>query len=111
LPAGTFDTLVTGDQVSRGKPHPEPYLTAAARLGVDPSRCVAIEDSPTGVASAEAAGCVVLAVQNQVPLAAVPGRTVLHDLAAVTVADLVSLVSLASLAPERPGLQEPAARG
>jgi HAD superfamily hydrolase (TIGR01509 family) len=93
LPAGTFRTLVTGDQVSHGKPHPEPYLTAAQRLGVPPSGCVAIEDSPTGVASAEAAGCVVLAVQNQVPLAAAPGRTVLDDLAAVTVADLVSLAS------------------
>jgi HAD superfamily hydrolase (TIGR01509 family) len=93
LPAGTFRTLVTGDQVSRGKPDPEPYLTAAQRLGVHPSRCVAIEDSPTGVASAEAAGCVVLAVQNQVPLAAAPGRTVLDDLAAVTVADLASLAS------------------
>jgi HAD superfamily hydrolase (TIGR01509 family) len=93
LPAGTFDTLVTGDQVSRGKPDPEPYLTAARRLGVDPSRCVAIEDSPTGVASAEAAGCVVLAVRNQVPLAAAPGRTVLENLAAVTVEDLVALAS------------------
>jgi HAD superfamily hydrolase (TIGR01509 family) len=93
LPEGTFRTLVTGDRVSRGKPHPEPYLTAARRLGVQPSRCVAIEDSPTGVTSAEAAGCVVLAVQNQVPLAAAPGRTVLDDLDAVTVADLVSLAS------------------
>ena len=74
LPAGTFDTLVTGDQVTRGKPDPEAYLTAARRLGVQPSRCLAIEDSPTGVASAEAAGCVVLAVQNQVPLAPAPLR-------------------------------------
>jgi HAD superfamily hydrolase (TIGR01509 family) len=96
LPAGTFRTLVTGDQVSRGKPHPEPYLTAAQRLGVPPSACVAIEDSPTGVASAEAAGCVVLAVQNQVPLAAAPGRTVLDDLSAVTVADLAKLVAMVS---------------
>ncbi|HEX8092275.1 HAD family hydrolase [Jatrophihabitans sp.] len=91
LPPGTFRTLVTGDQVSRGKPDPEPYLMAAQRLGVQPSRCVAIEDSPTGVASAEAAGCVVLAVQNQVPVAAAPGRTVIDDLSAVTVADLASL--------------------
>ncbi|HEX8767605.1 MAG TPA: HAD-IA family hydrolase, partial [Jatrophihabitans sp.] len=89
----TFRTLVTGDQVSRGKPDPEPYLTAAQRLGVHPSRCVAIEDSPTGVASAEAAGCVVLAVQNQVPLAVAPGRTVLDDLATVTVADLAALAA------------------
>jgi HAD superfamily hydrolase (TIGR01509 family) len=93
LPAGTFDTLVTGDQVSNGKPDPEAYLTAAARLGVEPSRCLAIEDSPAGVASAEAAGCVVLAVRNQVPLAEAPGRTVLEDLDAVSVDDLATLVS------------------
>ena len=84
---------MTGEQVARGKPDPEAYLTAAHRLGVQPSRCVAIEDSPAGVASAEAAGCVVLAVQNQVPLAAAPGRIVLDDLAAVSVADLMALIS------------------
>jgi HAD superfamily hydrolase (TIGR01509 family) len=92
LPAGTFQTLVTGDQVERGKPDPEAYLSAAGRLGVDPARCVAIEDSPAGVASAEAAGCVVIAVQNQVPLAPAPGRRVLNDLGAVTVSDLLALV-------------------
>lgn len=92
LPPGTFATLVTGDQVSAGKPDPEAYLTAAARLGVEPHRCLAIEDSPAGVASAEAAGCVVLAVRNQVPLAGAPGRTVLDDLADVTVEDLAALV-------------------
>jgi HAD superfamily hydrolase (TIGR01509 family) len=93
LPAGTFQTLVTGDQVSRGKPDPEAYLTAAQRLGVPPSRCVAIEDSPTGVASADAAGCLVLAVQNQVPLATAPNRVVLDDLEGVTLADLQSLMN------------------
>jgi HAD superfamily hydrolase (TIGR01509 family) len=96
LPAGTFDTLVTGDQVRNGKPDPEAYLTAADRLGVPPSRCLAIEDSPAGVASAEAAGCVVLAVQNQVPLADAPGRTVLNDLDAVSLGDLAALVPAAS---------------
>ena len=60
LPPGSLATVVTGDQVEDGKPHPEAYLTAAARLGVDPAACVAIEDSPTGVASARAAGCVVV---------------------------------------------------
>src|SRR3954452_8624579 len=59
LPEGTFTTVVTGDEVADGKPHPEAYLTAAGRLGVSPTACVAIEDSPTGLASAEAAGCVV----------------------------------------------------
>jgi HAD superfamily hydrolase (TIGR01509 family) len=92
LPPGTFDTLVTGDVLERGKPDPEAYLTAAARLGVDPSRCVAIEDSPPGIASAEAAGCVVLAVPNQVPIATAESRTLVSDLAQVQVSDLISLV-------------------
>ena len=59
-----FDVVVTGDDVRDGKPHPEPYLRRAAALGVDPTECVAIEDSPTGVASATAAGCVVVAVPH-----------------------------------------------
>lgn len=68
LPPGSFSAVVTGDDVAHGKPHPEPYLLAARRLGVDPRRCVAVEDSPTGVASAHAAGCTVLAVAHHVPL-------------------------------------------
>ena len=48
LPEGTFDTIVTGDSVNQGKPHPEPYLQAAAALGVDPAATLAIEDSDTG---------------------------------------------------------------
>jgi HAD superfamily hydrolase (TIGR01509 family) len=68
LPDDTFATVVTGDAVTIGKPHPEPYLTAAELLGVDPSACVAIEDSNTGAKSAEAAGCTVLVVPNHVPV-------------------------------------------
>lgn len=68
LPADTFEIIVTGDSVSQGKPHPEPYLKAAALLGVDPSSCVAIEDSNTGARSAESAGCTVLVVPNHVPV-------------------------------------------
>ena len=60
LPAGTFAAVVPGDEVRHGKPHPEPYLTAAARLGVDPRDCLAIEDSATGTASAAAAGAAVV---------------------------------------------------
>ena len=48
LPPGSFATLVTGDVVTHGKPHPEPYLTAAERLGVRPQDCIALEDSPPG---------------------------------------------------------------
>ncbi|MGL5809264.1 MAG: HAD family hydrolase [Nocardioides sp.] len=70
LPAGTFDVVVTGDIVERGKPDPAPYLMAADLLGVTPSRCLAIEDSGTGAASASAAGCEVLVVPH---LVEVPG--------------------------------------
>lgn len=68
LPVTTFTAVVTGDAVSRGKPHPEPYLKAAAMLGVPPARCLAVEDSNTGARSAVAAGCTVLVVPNHVPV-------------------------------------------
>lgn len=70
LPPGTFAEVVVGDEVPRGKPHPDPYLLAARRLGADPRACVAIEDSPTGIASARAAGCAVLAVPHVVEVPA-----------------------------------------
>jgi HAD superfamily hydrolase (TIGR01509 family) len=66
LPPGSFTVVITGDEVSNGKPHPEPYLAAAAALGVRAKDCVAIEDSPTGVRSAVAAGCRTIAVPNVV---------------------------------------------
>jgi HAD superfamily hydrolase (TIGR01509 family) len=92
LPAGTFATVVTGDQVSDGKPHPEAYLTAAERLGADPAYCVAIEDSNTGIASAEAAGCVVVAVPHHVPIPAAPGRTIVDSLLDIDAGTLERLV-------------------
>jgi sugar-phosphatase len=52
----TPPVLVTADQVRHGKPHPEGFLTAAARLGVDPARCVVVEDAPPGIEAAHAAG-------------------------------------------------------
>lgn len=51
-----FDILVCGDMVARHKPEPDPYQLAVALLGCDPARCMAVEDSPTGIASAKAAG-------------------------------------------------------
>ncbi|HZM75384.1 MAG TPA: HAD family phosphatase [Candidatus Limnocylindrales bacterium] len=86
-----FDVLVCGDEVTHTKPHPEPYATAARLLGVDITRCVAIEDSPTGVASAVAAGATVLAVPNHVPLEAGPRVTLRESLAGVGLADLTAL--------------------
>lgn len=63
-----FDLVVSGDVVSQGKPHPEPYLHAARELGLNPADCVAIEDSPTGVASAVASGMATIAVPAHVDL-------------------------------------------
>ena len=80
--------MVTGEQVEHGKPHPEPYLTAAAALGVPPEECVAIEDSNTGAKSAEAAGCLVLVVENHVPVLEGPRRVFRDTLAGLTVAEL-----------------------
>lgn len=87
-PPGSFVASVTGDEVRNGKPHPEPYLAAAAELGIHPADCVAIEDSPTGVASALAAGCATLGVPHVVPIAAAPGLTLVESLDGFGLADL-----------------------
>ena len=92
LHADSFAAVVTGDQVVDGKPHPEAYLTAAARLGVDPTQCVAIEDSPTGIASARAAGCVVIAVPHTVSVSPAPGLRIVDSLVGLTVDRLAALL-------------------
>src|SRR5450631_3144371 len=58
------NVLVTADDVSAGKPSPEPYLLAVKRLGIDPTRCVVIEDAPAGIASARAAGARIVGVTS-----------------------------------------------
>lgn len=88
LPAGTFAAIVTGDQVELGKPHPEPYLMAAALLGLSAEDCLAIEDSDTGARSAETAGCTVLCVPNHVPIRAGERRVFADSLAGVDTAAL-----------------------
>jgi HAD superfamily hydrolase (TIGR01509 family) len=93
LPAGTFTAVVTGDAVTVGKPHPEPYLTAAAVLGVDPRHCLAIEDSNTGAKSAVAAGCTVLVVPNHVPVLEGDRRVFRETLAGLDPADLSGLLT------------------
>jgi HAD superfamily hydrolase (TIGR01509 family) len=62
-----FKVTVCGEDVARTKPDPEPYLRAATLLGVDPARCAALEDSTSGVASAQAAGCAVVMVPSLPP--------------------------------------------
>jgi HAD superfamily hydrolase (TIGR01509 family) len=92
LPRGVFRAVVTGDAVSRGKPDPEPYLTAARLLAVDPTECVAIEDSNTGATSAAAAGCAVLVVPHHVDVPAGPGRSFRESLVGLGLDDLAGLV-------------------
>jgi beta-phosphoglucomutase-like phosphatase (HAD superfamily) len=75
-----FDALVCADDVSVTKPDPEPYLLGAKLLGADPASCYALEDSPNGVAAAEAAGCRVIAVPSLVPIEPAPGRAVVSSL-------------------------------
>jgi HAD superfamily hydrolase (TIGR01509 family) len=79
-----FDATVCADDVSVTKPDPEPYLLAAKLLGVEPGSCFALEDSPNGVASAQAAGCQVFAVPSLIPIEPAPGRIVVGSLLDLT---------------------------
>jgi beta-phosphoglucomutase-like phosphatase (HAD superfamily) len=83
-----FAAVVTGDQVTKGKPDPEAYLLAAKKLGVDPARCVAIEDSPVGIRAAYASGAATIAVPRQTEVQDIQGVTVLATLECVTLRDL-----------------------
>jgi HAD superfamily hydrolase (TIGR01509 family) len=87
-----FAATVCGDEVRRPKPHPDPYLRAAELIGQPAAACVAIEDSPIGIASAEAAGCAVLAVPSEVELEPGPHRQLRADLVGVSVAELAALL-------------------
>ena len=88
-----FDVTVCGDEVDgKNKPLPEPYLKACRLLGVDPAGCVAIEDSPTGVSSAVAAGTTVLVVPCEVDVDPGERRVFRTSLEGLTVADLTALV-------------------
>jgi HAD superfamily hydrolase (TIGR01509 family) len=79
-----FAVTVCGEDVRVGKPGPEPYRRAAALLGERPGQCVALEDSPNGVASALAAGCPVIAVPSLDPIPERPGCLVAGSLREVT---------------------------
>ncbi|MEU2162764.1 HAD family phosphatase [Streptomyces chengbuensis] len=88
-----FALSVAGDEVPRTKPHPDPYLHAARGLGADPTRCAVIEDTATGVASAEAAGCRVVAVPSVAPIAPADGRIVVGSLEEVDLSFLRTLIT------------------
>ncbi|MET8057772.1 HAD family hydrolase [Streptomyces microflavus] len=75
-----FAFTLSADDTVRTKPHPDPYRTAAERFAADPAACVAVEDSPDGTASADAAGCAVLVVPSLLPVAPGRGRTFARSL-------------------------------
>ena len=91
LPLGSFTAVITGDVVSHGKPHPEPYLAAARLLGVELGDCIAIEDSPPGVASAVAAGIPTIAVPHHVPVPETVGAVQLSTLVGLEPQDLLTI--------------------
>jgi HAD superfamily hydrolase (TIGR01509 family) len=88
-----FSATVCGDEVPRGKPAPDAYLRAATLLDLPPSACLAIEDSVTGTAAAEGAGCPVLVVPNDVAVPRGPRRRHISSLTDVAVADLYRVFS------------------
>lgn len=88
-----FTTSVAAGETPRTKPFPDPYQAALAALRAEPARCVAVEDSPTGVASAEAARCPVLAVPSLSPVLPAPRRTVVRSLVVVDLGLLRGLVA------------------
>lgn len=91
IPFQAFDVVVAGDDVSKGKPDPEPYQKAARLLGFEPSECIAIEDSETGLRSAEAAGCLPLGIPNLLALPQTGRRVIMKSLTAVNLATLRGL--------------------
>ncbi|MEV8456883.1 HAD family phosphatase [Streptomyces sp. NPDC052095] len=88
-----FTTTVAAGETPRTKPFPDPYRAALTALGATPTACVAVEDSPTGIASAEAARCVVLAVPSVTAVRPAPYRTVVHSLLDVDLALLRRLAA------------------
>ncbi|AEE45916.1 HAD-superfamily hydrolase, subfamily IA, variant 3 [Cellulomonas fimi ATCC 484] len=90
---GLFDVVVSGDDVARPKPDPEPYLTAARLLGVPVERCVALEDSRSGVASAVASGARVVAVEVMQELEDREGLSRVRSLADLSLADLARIAA------------------
>lgn len=98
-----FAVSVCGDEVPRGKPAPDAYQHAAAALGLDPAHCLAVEDSVTGAASAEDAGCPVLVVPNDVEVPPSPRRRQVASLADVDLARLRDIHRQLQIAHEPTG--------
>lgn len=97
LPPHSFQVSVAGDEVSQGKPHPEPYETACHKLGVDARHCVVFEDSGTGARSGNAAGALVVAVPNLVDIPRAPRRLHIGSLTELDATKVAKLLEQANV--------------
>lgn len=87
MPAGTFDVIVGGDQVTKGKPDPEPYLLAVSKLGLSVRDCLALEDSIPGATSADRAGLATIVVPFEQEVESAARRRFVPTLEGFTVAE------------------------
>jgi HAD superfamily hydrolase (TIGR01509 family) len=87
-----FEVIVAGDDVRNGKPHPEAYQKAAELLGFEPGRCIAFEDSVSGLTSAELAGTIAIGIPHIIPIPEKPGRILWPTLAGVNYKQLRKLI-------------------
>ena len=91
VPGVHFSTVITGDAVTHQKPHPEAYLRAAQELSVDISTCMAIEDSPSGIAAAWSSGAVVVGVRHLVDISATSHHDLLDTLSGVSLTEMLDI--------------------
>jgi len=90
FPQGTFDVVVSGDDVEKSKPDPAPYLLAAKQLSVDISKCVVIEDSLTGVESGLASGAQVIGIPHLVQMKENPSLRIISSLGDIRLSDILA---------------------
>ncbi len=93
LPPGSFSASVAGDEVTYGKPDPEPYLLACQKLGVRPEDCIVFEDSPPGARSGGDAGATVVVIENVVPVPHAPNQIRISSLAELDAAKVSRLLT------------------
>ena len=89
FPLGTFDVVVSGDDVEKSKPDPAPYLLAAKQLSVDISKCLVLEDSLTGVQSGLSSGAKVIGIPHLVQMSEHPNLRVISSLDEITLSDIL----------------------
>ena len=91
IPDNPMRVVVSGDEVQESKPHPQPYLVGAERLGVDITRCVAFEDSMSGIESAHTAGTVTIGLPNLVDISSSPAHALWESLPERSLSDLLDV--------------------